>query len=572
MLHHFESSLKLKEMVFLELIFAIFLTGSAYGAELIFPPERNNLKPLPIRFEYSLVSKDQIKVGNTLIDARQIELQFQPINSDFTQYKIVLRWPSDFLKKGELVIKDPAGKSVWSVKPNASNIKFEKSKIGKQAFFETDKNTQALIDELKKIPFFKFCVFKEEPQARVYLCSKDMFVKPRSQPIVIEPRDSFRKESFVEINGEPVDQQGVIVLNDKKDFVSMRSLMLSGATLEIETKLQAIEFLDVSLDPKSESLFVTAIGHKPIESTQVETLGSNKWKAKMDAERPFLFVLGQGDIPLRQEFLVQGPIKNTELKIDMNVDQNHSVFKDSATVELTSNQPVTIESVDKTSVVEKISDTKFVWKISSLEKGKINRKWLKVISGSDSFLGKFDLNYEDSKSFLVRLYAPLWYQVDLETIINETLQGYFSFERNMQKATDESNVSAMSLGFVNRGIGHFKREGGPLIGLELSKIDLESESTVGIGIVLGADRDLSPDNAKEKLLLMGKLNYYLNDLSGTLKSKSTYRAEVGFRKFLPSKGYFEFGVRAHSFVFESKDFAEYKNAKASVFVGFGTLF
>jgi hypothetical protein len=207
------------------------LWGQSSLAEqlLFFPLDKAEIQILPQRFEYDLIDKDKFRLGNTLFDAEKIDFQITSVGKN--EFTLKFRWPASLLKKGELVIKDNAGKALWKQNLNSSNVKITKSiadgddelkLITDSAYFETNDFSEAQLAQLRLLPFFRFCVHKEEALTRMYLCSKDLYFKHVGRRVMIKSRDSLRQESFVQINGQVVGNQGMIFLQSTSDAISMK--------------------------------------------------------------------------------------------------------------------------------------------------------------------------------------------------------------------------------------------------------------------------------------------------------------------------------------------------------------
>ncbi len=556
------------------MVLSVFLSPALFAGQIWFPIERNYIKPLPIRFEYQLIDKDIIKIGNADIDTSLMKLSLAISEDPESAYNLKAQWPAGFLQSGSFQIRDSSGKAIWSEPADLNQVKIINKNGVKIGQFETSKNTTQLLLELRKIPFFKFCVVKEAEQARSYICSQDLYIKPKSKPLQIEVRDSFRKESFVEINGQAVEPQGVVVLNNRKDFLSMRAVLLSGANIEIESKQPNFEFIDFSKDEKNQKYLISTKGAPPLDGSLGKNLYLDVWQIEVDPDSPFVYLLGPADIPLKQEFVVQGPVKSSQVIIETHQPQSHSTFSQKTKIKLSPQIPLKkIEAVDAASTVEPSGENTFDWTIRNLEEGKTNRKWLKITHEDSSYYGSFDIISERSKIYQVRAFYPLGLSLSADWIFSKKFHMNASYSKVLQKPASEREVSFWTLGFFGREQNHFMKETGFSYALEFSSFTLDSKSSIGTSLAIAYDRSFEGKSfsadPKNPLLFSAKLNYLLAGLSGDLKSKPTYQLQFGLRQFLQQQRFWEAGFHHLNLKFSDSESVDFNYNSNGIYVSFG---
>lgn len=556
------------------MVLSVFLSPALFAGQIWFPIERNYIKPLPIRFEYQLIDKDIIKIGNADIDTSLMKLSLAISEDPESAYNLKAQWPAGFLQSGSFQIRDSSGKAIWSEPADLNQVKIINKNGVKIGQFETSKNTTQLLLELRKIPFFKFCVVKEAEQARSYICSQDLYIKPKSKPLQIEVRDSFRKESFVEINGQAVEPQGVVVLNNRKDFLSMRAVLLSGANIEIESKQPNFEFIDFSKDEKNQKYLISTKGAPPLDGSLGKNLYLDVWQIEVDPDSPFVYLLGPADIPLKQEFVVQGPVKSSQVIIETHQPQSHSTFSQKTKIKLSPQIPLKkIEAVDAASTVEPSGENTFDWTIRNLEEGKTNRKWLKITHEDSSYYGSFDIISERSKIYQVRAFYPLGLSLSADWIFSKKFHMNASYSKVLQKPASEREVSFWTLGFFGREQNHFMKETGFSYALEFSSFTLDSKSSIGTSLAIAYDRSFEGKSfsadPKNPLLFSAKLNYLLAGLSGDLKSKPTYQLQFGLRQFLQQQRFWEAGFQHLNLKFSDSESVDFNYNSNGIYVSFG---
>jgi hypothetical protein len=543
------------------------------AGQVHFPIERNNVKALPIRFEYQLMDKDTLKIGNVDLDTQLLQLTMVSGDSSEGPQKLRFQWPAGLLTDGSFHIRDSSGKSIWTETIQPSEVMIEDQSGKKVGRFETGNRLAELMIELRKIPFFKFCLTKEEDQARSYICSKDLYIKPKSKPLQIAFRDSFRQDSYIEINGQIVEPQGVIVLNNKKDFLSMRALLLSGATFEIESKQPNFEFVDFSINEKNQKYLISVKGALPVENTPATRISADVWQMEVDLERPSVYLLGPAGIPLRQEFLIKGPVKKSNLTIEADQAQYFSTYRRSALLQLKASLPVKIAALDASSEVQPTEENGFEWILGGLEAGKANRKWIKVSHDNSAFYGSFDVLKERSIVYQFRATYPLGLEASADWLFSEKTHIHVDYKKIFQRSENERDPSALSLGFFYRDQHPFLRESGFNFGGELSSFTLDDKSGVVASLALGFDRILDWDffakDPQSSYLFTSKLSYPAWSAAGELKNQSSYLARLGLRKFKNPRGFFEVGLDLWNLSFSDKESIDFNYKKTMIYASIG---
>lgn len=560
--------------------------------ELFFPLQRNNVKILPQRFEYHLLNKDQIQIGDLRLDASLIDFQLVPLNKNRTQFKIRFRWPSGFLKDGELVVKDSSGKALL-IKPIHQDhiLKLETPDQDRMreslSAYEITDEVSDLLTQLEKVPFFKFCVHRQEPLTKIYLCSKDLYFKKQGRSVVVKTRDSFRAESYVEINGRTVGAQGIIFLNDPSEFVALRTLLLSGATLELDTRVKSVEFKDVTLSDDEKKILIKAKGAEPVEENLVTRISADEWQIQLEAERPYLYLKGEGDLPLRQEFLIQGPVRKEKTKVTLLTDTPdqlvNTTYDDEVTLKIQGSPGAQLSAADRLSRIEtaakdaEASDEQSQeWTLLNLKKNQENRRYIKVAEGSQTFIAGYDVFRASANNAHVRMMFPFWAQVGLEHWLNHRFAFQFQYDHQISKKSDEPKLSAFDarVKFRNpRGLLGYD----PYFGLVASAKSQKIESANVSILSLGLSGDIPSFLFKDFFQWLNfELMVPLVSLDSKYKLDSSFDFQMAFRHLAHQTLYYDFGLRYNSFKVKVETTAgassESKVQKPYGYFGIGWLF
>lgn len=394
---------------------------------LKFPAEKNGLKILPQRFEYALLDKDRLQIGDVLIDFRQIDFQLIQTDRGDLQ-KLRFQWPQALFSQGEVVIKDNTGKALWSEKIGRTQKQKSSQghlRSGLQSFESTQK-LDTLLKELKYYPFFYFCLQREEPLTRVFLCSKPLFVRKTDEKrSVILSRDSLRPETYVEVNGRGVNPQGAIILNSPDEFIFFRTLLLSGATLEIQTRTKPVEFKDIFLSPDNTQMVIRASGAEPVYEDRIVRLPNGDWQTLLELERPLTYLRAEGDIPMKQEFLVEGTLRPEKIKASIE-NPPEVVYSDSITLKV------------------KAPKGTIDWKLDKLERG-TNTRYLNIPSESGTFVAMLDLERKAAWEISLGASIPLWIDLGIKRFMNDQWSTQLSYSQELSKPKDFPQLSSLGL-------------------------------------------------------------------------------------------------------------------------------
>jgi hypothetical protein len=563
----------------------IFPAFSQASELLYFPIDKTKIQILPQRFEYELINKDKFRLGNTLLDAEKIGFQIQ--SASRSRYTLKFRWPASLIRKGEIVIKDNVGKAIW--KQNLDSVKITKSTettaegnklITDSASFETTDFTESQLSQLRLLPFFRFCVHHEEELTRMYLCSKDLYFKHVGPRVMIKSRDSLHQESFVQINGQVVGNKGIIFLQSTQDPLSMKATLASGASIELDTRLKAVDFVDAY--QAGDKMVIKAKGAEPNDDEQIIRHEKDEWTAKLSMDRPVLYLLGEGDIPMRQEFIVKSKLRSESLQIPISSPAEGGTYSSSTTVELSVPSNLQLQATDKNSTVTKLpqhhsgSDTdQWVWEISDLQPGKINHRLLNVETPEEQLIGSTEI----FRSYRNELFAGMGLTRGLldfhfQQAMNKNWSWNLAYRQFVETAPLEPSFSILSVMAdyrLTKGL-YLKT---PSHGLTLSFDDFVSDyfriSSVSVG---GYLTYAAPDKWSKiydwsvfrlKIPAFGSGNGY--------SLSTSYAAEAVLKK-LEGQWSWEFGTRyeTYSFTSSSSNMSNTMFTRWSLIAGMSVLF
>ncbi|UYL07669.1 hypothetical protein B9G69_011485 [Bdellovibrio sp. SKB1291214] len=384
------------------ILFLALVASSIAQAEsrkpMLFQASRNNIQVLPQRFEYTLMDEDRLKVGDILIDSTKVTFDLQAPTKNDAPYKVRFTWPADLLKDGELAIKNNAGKAIFTTRLDQENVKISKNERDQEnlrsdlASLTVELKDAKIVEDMKYLPFMTFCIYRQSEETQTYLCSKELYLSTQQGQLAVRPRSSSKKVAQVEINGKVVGNQGIIYLNDRSESVAFKALTQTGAFLEIDTRMNDVDFKDAVQSDNGQRIIMTASGADPADGSKVRRLSDGSWQVALSKERPLLYLKGDGDIPMRQEFYVKGNVPPAKIRPTLLPDSVTKTY--SSKVQLEGNAPndVTVsgDGSDKDANFQS-QGSHFTWTISNLPAGKSTRHYVQVQSGSDKFVAGYDI-------------------------------------------------------------------------------------------------------------------------------------------------------------------------------------
>lgn len=391
-------------LVLLSLLFSVSSLAQMQKSRvkpLYFQADKNNLQVLPQRFEYSLLDDDRLKVGDIIIDASQVTFELTPSVQKKGTYDIRFSWPAGLLQEGELAVKNNSGKAIFNATLNPKNIDLTKGtdedgqdllRSDKASF--TAKNIPAtLIDDMKYFPFMTFCIFREAEGTRFYLCSKELFLSSQDGQMSIKARSSNQKAAQIEINGKVVGSQGIIYLNDRSEEVVFKARSKSGAFIEIETRRKDVDFKDVVLSNDGEKIILTASGTEPVNADKVKKLSATDWQIELPKARPLLYLKGEGDIPMRQEFYIRGQLPRQKDRPYVSAKAPEKTYSSTLIINGISPEEVkvSVPAEDAKSRLEDSKKNQFLWTLTGIPSGVSHRRYLNVDSAGKNFVAGYDI-------------------------------------------------------------------------------------------------------------------------------------------------------------------------------------
>lgn len=371
---------------------------------LYFETDKNGVKVLAQKFEYGLLDAEKIRLGDILIDASTFNFSLQATGGE-SGYSLRFNWPAGMISEGELSLLNNNGKALWStyvkkgdykVIPLKSPMPNLRAELAEYTSAPIDQQT---LNELKILPFMSFCVSYREANTKVYLCSRELYISSADKSLSVKDRLSTKRTSKVQINGKDVGLQGTIILNNRNENIFFRATAESSAYLEIDTKMNDVDFKDVIFSPEKDYIFVTTSGAEPILKDSVKKIGPDLWQTQLPVDRPIMYLKGDGGIPMRQEFFIVGNVPNETLRPFVASNSPQRTFSSSVTLDGTFAKSTKIKAVSPKDKVRLLGNNRFKWTIGQLPSGQLSKRYLEVEFQNKKNYVRYDI-YRGSPFFL----------------------------------------------------------------------------------------------------------------------------------------------------------------------------
>ncbi|MFN8845631.1 MAG: hypothetical protein ACK5V3_17860 [Bdellovibrionales bacterium] len=362
--------------IFLSLFFLSTLAWSSFPLD--FSAEKNNIQILPQKFEYSLRDSTKLLLGNRIIDSEQFRFEFK-YNNAKANIKII--WPEGLIQEGRVLLTNPSGLEIWS-----------REFVKGQKEIEL-KEVSSLLNKISSFSFFRFCVGYFQLDTGLDICSPELMLKGTAEDLQVVSRNQEQRPE-VQINGRTVTQHGIVFLNDDKETLQFRAVSKSGAEFKIDTKKTVLEFPDV-IDINEKSFLLTVEGPTPLAPSNFKKVSENRWTVPLLKERAQIYISGAGQVPLRQEFIVVGPLPKSSNRIYLKTQPNQKSYSSQMTLIGDNPREGTVQSVDRGSDVKKLGSS-FQWIVRNVPTGMGKTSYLGVFDGEQTFSASYKTSRQDS--------------------------------------------------------------------------------------------------------------------------------------------------------------------------------
>ncbi len=369
---------------------------SKYTEPLNFAAEKSNIQVLPQKFEFTLADANKMKLGDILIDTTQMNFDLlhsaSNKNKGEKKYNLLFTWPAALLQEGQIILFSNYGKSIWTLPIQKQNIKIIESANADSSLrvdiaeFTSSELSAQLLEEMKYLPFMKFCILKIEDDTRLQLCSRDFSLIGQSNELVLKPRAGVKKTAELLINNKIISSgQALIFLNDPDQNINLKSRLVNGSFLEFETRMRAVEFQDAFISDDEKLINLRAYGAVPVKEGSVEYIGDKLWKTQLPITDPVIYLKGVGGIPMRQEFFVRGIAPKQAVRPHAQPPVPTKTYSSSTQVYGRAARGTVPFLKEKNSDLKLNKNGEFIWTLEELESYEENKRALSFRTDKSEF-------------------------------------------------------------------------------------------------------------------------------------------------------------------------------------------
>jgi hypothetical protein len=562
----------------------LFMVSTSFSSILLaqiplnFPAEFNSIQILPQKFEYTLLDSSSIKLGDIIIDSKTLNLNLELNPNNFNEGRFLFSWPAGLLKEGELLIFNNNGKSIFSRDISKEKIKIVSGEKNSNSLirneislFTTEYLDEELIEEIKYLPFFKFCVVKKERITKIELCSSELYVSTENDKLRIKERKTNpQNEAKVIINGKEAGDQGIVFLNAENENLNFKAQSESGALLEIVTRLQQIHFNDVIITSNRNFIKLKASGSFPVNETGVKRLGPDSWEITLPIEFPVFYVQGEGGIPMRQEFNIKGPLPHEKLRSYAVGSPKTKTYSSEATIEGRLPKGAIIKSKEDTSEVSLKNKQNFLWTLKKLNPSSWNHRNLTVLSGESEATIGYDIFRGYRNDFLIKseLLTPINLinlSMEFSSWLNDLSSGlslkYLTAISKPPNITKYSNIDFSYIFRPSKGINFI--DPSFFLGFSYKILQLNDSSFSLPGVLLGDKR--KPTSYWYSMIAdwyQWKLEYFIGQKVNSIDLKSIMLFEFTNFYSLTSNQYLNYSLGFLKYQIDSESESDSESALA----------
>lgn len=142
----------------------------------------------------------------------------------------------------------------------------------------------------------------------------------------------------------------------------------------MDTRRIFLDFLDV-IDVDEENFLLTVKG-PPLSPIVYKPLEEGKWSIALKKERPRFYVAGEGKVPLRQEFVVQGPLPTAKHRLHIARESPKRTYASSVEIRGQLGELGQLQSLDGSETA--VAGRNFSWFLRNIPQGQEKQVFLQI--------------------------------------------------------------------------------------------------------------------------------------------------------------------------------------------------
>lgn len=359
-----------------------------YTVPLNFDPAENGVVVQQQAFEYALFPTSDFSVGNVVVRNRDIGLSVLR-NATKKNYRLRFQWPRVFMSEGLIEIKNSSGKSVWSRKIDLGEGKKEAAKKGDKTKTVDDILIyQSLplpnLNAFRKNKDVRFCM-RLNKETKTSFCSMPFYFNESIAQFVPKPLNEQMK---IKINNEEFPRRAIVPFKNPKDIYRIQATLTNGTTFDFEVGPTAIEFRDILASDDEKTVFIAGRGVAPDDFSAEILARDEGWKATFSPTKPFLYFIGVGGIPVRQDFQVTKPLPHETHRIWAQTRSADSSYISEIEILGELKNPYALKSTEFST--QRGEKNFFSWNYKLHERGRTSRSHIQLVDQKDTYTAYYD--------------------------------------------------------------------------------------------------------------------------------------------------------------------------------------
>lgn len=413
-----------------------FKRNEEYNRPLMFDQIDHGLILPPLELEYDLSKADQLFLGNTFINSQNFFLALSPLGKTNPHIRKVISkseaekvvflgvWPRVFFSAGNIEMISRKGDVLWSqaiseqdISDWSKQLDSWKAKLVKEGVKESQLEsgifrTRWSMMQLDNIPLvnqrelFRFCLSQTDGKNSSKLCSPYYGMQAGKQLVMSRTRLD-AKAARVLVSGQEAPLKNTIpVATDSP--ISFFAELKTGQSYEFVTVPQPLRLVDIS--EKENPNILEVVGHdtRPVGTSTVlnpdeygvitrllgfqPTIGDDRkfWTTSIDREKGRLFLPGKVGGVFRQRFDLKA-IPSIKARVYLHEDSPLGTYTDGSKFFGQKNPETKIETSENSLLLNEEDPNLFTWHIKATERGKLNRSYLDVKQGANSYRAYYEV-------------------------------------------------------------------------------------------------------------------------------------------------------------------------------------
>jgi hypothetical protein len=443
----------LRNLTIVQVIFFFALSSVSHADSnhtLFYSPDKNSIQLEQQKIDYDLTKETTLRLGPYLLNETTVSISLTREVSEFSNFIISFRWPTDFIQEGFLELINERGQVLWSRRLTEKNIlnwqkQIELFKVSKSTSEHVGSQYGLANQDFLKIPVtsitepFRYCLTDEQKNGRLAVCSKTyQFQRVGGQLQISAVKKNIYPQ--VRVNDKPVTNKGTAIFLENKIPIKFSAMLKSGTYFEFVSNPKDIFIVELTKDEAQQKIVITGFGDLPMEPIDESFVADSSywsrlnfspttgdlrkfWRIKVPQDNPYLYLKGEGGAPFRQGFIFNN-LPSLAARIVIDKDSPRSTY--SSVLRLRGQADKSLVLSSKNTIVKRLEGNNFEWEFLSPKRNANNVGWLEVVEKDQKWLADYEVYRGFPGELSARLTAVL--NDDAEFLFVSEYNGQYWFE------------------------------------------------------------------------------------------------------------------------------------------------